>query len=146
MVFALLPLGALVQAVGVVDGEHLVARLLHLEALLGCVDALKGEGGGVGVHAVSDEDACEVHGELGGAAFVDVAQVFGQRAVARVCLGRSRCGGEARGMQAVKQGLIDFHAVEAREKGVGRVALGAEFGQVVEHFVCHDGAPLGACA
>ena len=110
VVLAFLPAVLLVKAGGAVDGQHLVAGVLHEQALLGGVHAFKRVGGAVGVHAVADEHPGVVHGQVGQAVLPGVGQVLRQAQVALVHVGIARGGGEAHAVQLVKQLLVDFHA------------------------------------
>ena len=114
MVLALFPRVLLVETRAAVDCQHLVARLLHEQALLGGVHRLERIGGRERVDAVSNEHAHVVDGEVGDAVVPGVAQVRGQQTVAFVHIFVTRVGGEAHAVQLVEQGLVNLHAVQAR--------------------------------
>ena len=118
MVFAFLPAVLLVQAGGTVNGQHFVAGVLHEQALLGRVHALERVGGREGVHAVADEHARVIHGQVGQAVLPGVGQVLRQAQVTLVNIGVARGGGEAHTVQLVKQFLVDFRAEQAAEQAV----------------------------
>ena len=111
MVFALFPIVGLLDAVRAVDREHLVARVLHHEALRRGVDGLVRVRGGVAVHAVAKEAACEIDLQLVDGAGPQVRKERGDVQVARVQALVARVRRVQHAVQLVEQRLVDLGAV-----------------------------------
>ncbi len=123
------------QAAGTVDGQHLVAGVLHEQALLGGVHALEGVGRRVGVDARAQEGAGVVHGELHERVDPGVGEVLGDLVVARIHERVAR-GHRVVGLhQLGEQPLVHLVAEQAGDQLVGGRAALAQRRQVGSEIV-----------
>ena len=131
VILAFLPAFLLVKPGGAVNGEHLVARILHEQALFRGVHAFEGIGGAEGVNAVADEGAHVVDGQVGDGVFPGVGQVARDAQVALVHVGIAGGGGEAHAAQLLEHLFVDFNAEQARQQTVRGGALLVDLDELV---------------
>ena len=138
VVLGLVPVTAF-QLVFAQRGEHLGAGLLHEQTALGRVHRLVRIGGGIPVHAVADERAHVIDGELGHRVVPGALQVVVQLVVALIGGRIARGLGKAHLLQLAQRRQIHLFAEQTRQHAVGS---GAGVHQLDEVHVLGSGSSL----